>query len=332
MTNLVLDRRGRDARARRGARGAPHAHRQRPLRAARRGVQAALFAHHPYGTPIIGWKHEIEGLDREDALAYYTPLLYAGERHPRRRRRRRGRGGRAPRQGDLRQDPGARRAAARAPPAGAAARAPIGSSRSPTRRSSSPRMSSVFLVPVLQRRRRPARPRRWRCWPICSAAARPARSTTRWWSTRRSRSAPAPITWARRVDDTRLWVYATPAPERFARSSSTRAIDRVADSASPKSRSTRTISQRAKTRLIADAIYAQDSQASLARWYGEALATGLTIDDVVAWPDRIEPVTADDVAAAARKWLDKRRAVTGFLLPAETKRPEHAVGAAARDR
>ncbi len=74
---------------------------------------------------------------------------------------------------------------------------------------------------------------------------------------------------------------------------------------------------RAKTRLIADAIYAQDSQASLARWYGEALATGLTIEDVEAWPARMEAVTAADVTAAAKKWLDKRRSVTGFLLPAE---------------
>src|SRR5271170_6235348 len=50
-------------------------------------VQAALFTHHPYGTPIIGWGHEIEGLGREDALAYYerfyTPenaiLVLAGD-------------------------------------------------------------------------------------------------------------------------------------------------------------------------------------------------------------------------------------------------------------
>ena len=50
-------------------------------------VQAALFAHHPYGTPIIGWGHEIETLGREDALAYYerfyTPenaiLVVAGD-------------------------------------------------------------------------------------------------------------------------------------------------------------------------------------------------------------------------------------------------------------
>ncbi|MBI1867820.1 MAG: insulinase family protein, partial [Methylocystis sp.] len=34
-------------------------------------VQAALFPHHPYGTPIIGWSHEIEELGREDALSYY---------------------------------------------------------------------------------------------------------------------------------------------------------------------------------------------------------------------------------------------------------------------
>jgi hypothetical protein len=29
----------------------------------------------------------------------------------------------------------------------------------------------------------------------------------------------------------------------------------------------------------------------------------------------MEAVTPDTVAAAARQWLDKRRAVTGFLLP-----------------
>lgn len=50
-------------------------------------VQAALFAHHPYGTPIIGWNHEIENLGRQDALDYYnrfyTPenaiLIVAGD-------------------------------------------------------------------------------------------------------------------------------------------------------------------------------------------------------------------------------------------------------------
>ena len=56
---------------------------------ARLGAQmdAALYLNHPYGRPIIGWRHEIEKLDREDALAFYrrfyTPnnavLVIAGD-------------------------------------------------------------------------------------------------------------------------------------------------------------------------------------------------------------------------------------------------------------
>src|ERR1700716_2315907 len=40
-------------------------------------MMAALYLNHPYGRPVIGWRHEIEKLNREDALAfyrrYYTP-------------------------------------------------------------------------------------------------------------------------------------------------------------------------------------------------------------------------------------------------------------------
>jgi zinc protease len=61
-------------------------------------------------------------------------------------------------------------------------------------------------------------------------------------------------------------------------------------------------------------VYAQDSQATLARWYGAALASGATVEQVTTWPDRIAKVTADDVQKAARKWLDKKRSVTGFLV------------------
>ena len=48
--------------------------------------------------------------------------------------------------------------------------------------------------------------------------------------------------------------------------------------------------ERAKTRMIADAVYAQDSQASMARWFGVALSTGSTVRDVLTWPDRIKAV------------------------------------------
>jgi len=72
--------------------------------------------------------------------------------------------------------------------------------------------------------------------------------------------------------------------------------------------------ERVKTQLIASAIYAQDNQATMARWYGGALTTGLSIEDIRSWPDRIRAVTAEQVRQAAREWLDNKRSVTGYLI------------------
>ena len=71
---------------------------------------------------------------------------------------------------------------------------------------------------------------------------------------------------------------------------------------------------RAKRRMLAAAIYAQDSQMALARAFGQALATGRSVADVQDWLNRIEAVTADQVVAAAKKYLDLRRSVTGYLV------------------
>ena len=73
--------------------------------------------------------------------------------------------------------------------------------------------------------------------------------------------------------------------------------------------------ERAKTRLVADAVYARDSQSDLARWYGASLAIGQTIRDVEDWPERIDAVSGEAVIEAARRWLDRKPAVTGHLLP-----------------
>jgi zinc protease len=80
--------------------------------------------------------------------------------------------------------------------------------------------------------------------------------------------------------------------------------------------------ERVKTQLIAEAIYAQDNQAALARWYGAAITVGLSVDDIRSWPDRIRAVTAEQVRDAARKWLDKKRSVTGYLIKDTTPKPE----------
>jgi zinc protease len=81
---------------------------------------------------------------------------------------------------------------------------------------------------------------------------------------------------------------------------------------------------RAKTRLIADAVYAQDNQVTLARWYGSALATGQTVDMVRTWPDRIRAVTAEAVQQAARIWLDRRHSVTGYLVQSLQPQESHS--------
>jgi zinc protease len=73
--------------------------------------------------------------------------------------------------------------------------------------------------------------------------------------------------------------------------------------------------ERAKTRLVADATYARDSQSDLARWYGASLAIGQTVRDVEEWPEKIEAVSAEAVIEAARRFLDHKPAVTGHLLP-----------------
>ncbi|MEW5423090.1 M16 family metallopeptidase [Amorphus sp. 3PC139-8] len=70
---------------------------------------------------------------------------------------------------------------------------------------------------------------------------------------------------------------------------------------------------RAKRSLVADALYAQDSQQSLARIFGLALSTGQTIEDVQTWPARIGDVTAADVQKAAKTYLPLDAGVIGYL-------------------
>jgi zinc protease len=73
--------------------------------------------------------------------------------------------------------------------------------------------------------------------------------------------------------------------------------------------------ERAKTQLVAGAVYQRDNQLDLASAYGQALAIGLTVDDVREWPNRIRAVTGDQIRDAAVRDVIKRESVTGLLLP-----------------
>jgi zinc protease len=67
---------------------------------------------------------------------------------------------------------------------------------------------------------------------------------------------------------------------------------------------------RIRTQLRAQEIYALDNVEGIANRYGRALAMGLSVEDVQAWPEVLRSVTAEDVLAAAAEVLDSRRSVT----------------------
>lgn len=75
---------------------------------------------------------------------------------------------------------------------------------------------------------------------------------------------------------------------------------------------------RAKNVSIASRIYQQDSQVSMARLYGAALTIGLTVEQIKNWPTVIESITAHDVQMAGKS-LDRKASVTGWLVTKKTE-------------
>lgn len=75
--------------------------------------------------------------------------------------------------------------------------------------------------------------------------------------------------------------------------------------------------ERIKLQIRASEIYARDDVDRIANRYGQALTSGLTIEDVKAWPEILDAVTAEDIQQAARDLFDKRASVTGWLMREE---------------
>lgn len=72
--------------------------------------------------------------------------------------------------------------------------------------------------------------------------------------------------------------------------------------------------ERIKMQLRAQQIYARDSADSVGNRYGRALTSGLTVEDVRAWPDILQNVTEEDILAAAERVFDIDKSVTGWLM------------------
>jgi len=274
-------------------------------------VQAALFTHHPYGTPIIGWSHEIEGLERGDALSYYnrfyTPenaiLVVAGDVEAAEViELAKSIYGKIPAQGEA-----PHRFRPREPEPRAHRLVKLADEKV-----EQPSHQAVYLVPSC----RTAEPGVAEALEVLAHLLGGGQTSLLFKSLvmdKKIAVAAGAHYAGTAVDETRFYLYGMPVPG-VSLEEIDKEIDEVVAEVGRNGVSEADL-VRAKNRLIAEAIYAQDNQATLARWYGASLAVGLGLDDVTKWPERIEAVTAEDVKRAVR-WLDKRRGVTGFLLPA----------------
>lgn len=78
--------------------------------------------------------------------------------------------------------------------------------------------------------------------------------------------------------------------------------------------------EKARNRFIRDMIFSRDDQAGMARMYGSVLATGGTVQSIAEWPDRLRKVTPEQIQEAASQWLKDSDSVTGLLLPSKETR------------
>ena len=275
-------------------------------------MQAAVYTSHPYGKPVIGWEHEIETLDRTDAFNYYerfyTPenaiLVVAGDIDPE--------------------------------PTIELAKAMYGGiepfGKPPKRqRPQEPRPTTHRQLTLADEKVEQPRYQRLHLVPSYTTAA-PGQAealevlafllgggqTSVLFKTMVMQDKIAVAAGAHymgaALDETRFFIYAVPAPgvelEQL-----DEAIEAIIARLARVGFEPADVA-RAKTRLVAEAIYARDSQMTLANWYGSSLATGLTLADIEDWPTRIEAVTAEDVRDGVRH-LARKHAVSGYLLPAE---------------
>jgi len=76
--------------------------------------------------------------------------------------------------------------------------------------------------------------------------------------------------------------------------------------------------ERVRRDIRASEIYALDNAEGRARQYGVGLSIGMGVDDITGWIDALEAVTPEDVIAAGKRLLDRRASITGFLTQSPT--------------
>jgi len=274
-------------------------------------ISAALYLNSPYGKPIIGWRHEMEQLTRDDAIGFYrrfyapngAVVVIAGDVEPQEALKLAQETYGKVKRNSIIITP---RHRPQEPPPVAARRLTLADPRV-----EQPMMQRAYLVPSFAT----GKPGQSEALEVLAHVLGRGNNSRLYRDlvVDKHLAVGAGASYdSSAIGMSKFSVYGAPRlgvtlPQLEA------AIDAVIAQVASKGVTLEELA-RSKTRLIADAVYAHDSQASMARWYGEALTTGSTVSDVEHWPEHIRAVTAQQVQDAARQWLEMQRSVTGYLI------------------
>lgn len=279
-------------------------------------MDAALYLNHPYRIPVIGWKHEMEGLTKQDVLDFHARNYHAGNAV-------------LVVSGDVKSDE------VKALAEKYYGALPAGPTIVRQWRKEPPQLAPRRITMTHKNMRQPE----WRRIYLAPSAGEGQKEklmpllvlehilgggkTSRLYQQLVTKQRLATALWADYNGLTRgpgeFTLYATPAPG-VALSAIEAAVDHeiAAIIAAPPSE---TEVARAKTLLKADMIYDREGLQNLAYTLGWFRMIGLTVQDYEQWPARADAVTAKDVQQAAKEVFDLNHSVTGMLLPEAQAKP-----------
>jgi zinc protease len=276
----------------------------------REQMAAAQYLNHPYGVPVIGWLHEMQGLTRDKALAFYAAhyapnnaiLVVAGDVDPKAVQDL-AQTHYAPLRPSTALSPRLRPAE---PPHLAARRLHMTDARV-----AQPILARSYLAPE----RKPGDQKQAAALTILAELLGGSGTTSVLARALQFDSQTAVFANAgyngTAVDPTSFNITVVPSAG-VTLADAEAALDAalanfMAEGVNPDDLA------RIKTQIRAAQIYARDDVGDLARMYGAALAVGLSVQDVQDWPAILDGVTADDVMAAAKSVLRSETSVTGWL-------------------
>ena len=277
-------------------------------------MRAAQYLNHPYSIPIIGWKHEAHALTLDDAVSFYKAhygpnnavLVVAGDVDP----------------ADVRSLAEQYYGVIPPNPAIVARERVAEPPQLAERRLSyaDPRIGNDYVTRTYLAPERDSGAQKEAAALTLLAEVLGGSPTTSVFARKlqfEEQSSVYAAAWYRgqSLDDTTFGLINVPA-EGVSLEDAEAALDRVVAEFLEEGVDPVKL-ERIKTQMRASEIYALDDTSSLANRYGAGLTSGLTIEDIEAWPDVLQSVTGEDIIAAARKVFKRNNAVTGHVRTAE---------------